>query len=150
MKIHSSRFLTSVVLAVHPLFFLAAGCMSVDLDQSRDFSAGIQQKDIPVPLYFEFDKDRSYSFIRYNSGEGSFRSWSGFYYGDQQVGNLIPWYQKQMVVDGWTSKGETADLNRRGLTFVKDDETATIWVYREFDTLIDRYRTVVNAEIHPT
>ncbi len=151
MKFRPPRFhVSAMVLAAQPLLFLASGCMSADLDQNRDFSAGIQQKDIPVPLNFEFDKDRSFSFIRYNSGEGSFRSWSGFYYGDQQVGNLIPWYQKQMVVDGWALKGETSDLRRKGLTFVKGDETATVWVYREFDARIDRYQTVVNAEIHPT
>jgi len=141
---------SALLIASHPLLFVAAGCMSTDVDQNRDFSAGIQQKDIPVPLNFEFDKDRSYSFIRYNSGEGSFRSWSGFYYGDQQVGNLLPWYQKQMVVDGWTLKADTAELSKKGLIFTKGDETATVWIYREFDARIDRFQTVVNAEIHPT
>src|SRR6185503_1919204 len=142
MRIRPPRFgMSALVLASHPLLFLAAGCMSTDVDQNRNFSAGIQQKDIPVPLNFEFDKDRSYSYIPYNSGEGSFRSWSGYYYGDQQVGNLIPWYQKQMVVDGWVLKGDTSALSKKGLIFTKGDETATIWMYREFDARIDRFQT---------
>src|SRR5262245_34108259 len=60
MRVRPPRFgVCALVLASHPLLFLAAGCMSTDVDQNRDFSAGIQQKDIPVPLNFEFDKDRS-------------------------------------------------------------------------------------------
>jgi len=127
------------------------GCLTRGgLDEHPDFSPGVQQNDIPVPLNFQFDRDQSYSLIRFGSGVGSFRSWVGYYYGDQQVGNLVPWYVEQMTVDGWTHRDTRTELARRRLTFVKGDETATVWLYREFIPRFDRYQTVVKAEIHPT
>src|SRR6185295_17906256 len=113
------------------------GCMHREMDVSPDFTFGVQQNDIPVPLGFQFDKDRSeaYSYIKYSStGVGSFRSWKGFYFGDTQVGNLVPWFKSQMAVDGWRYKTTQEELMRKGLQFSKADETASIWLYREFDS----------------
>jgi hypothetical protein len=132
--------------------FWAAGCgLQRDLDSNDEFSLGIQQNDIPVPLNFQFDKDQSFAFIKYDrTAVGSFRSWVGFYYGDQQIGNLIPWYQKQMTADGWAYRDQKEEGDKRCLRYSKGDEMASIWLYRDFDHRSNRYHTVVRAEVHPT
>ena len=127
------------------------GCASHDaIDYSSGFTTGVQQSDIPVPLNFRFDPNRGYDYQSYRTGVGSFRSWRGFYYGDHQVASLIPWYQQQMTVDGWTYRDTREEEGMRCLRFQKGDETASIWLYRDYDQRLDRYVSIVRAEIHPT
>jgi hypothetical protein len=138
-----------------PFFVLAltgAGCMHSELGDPNPYYSVTQEKDIPAPRDFLFDKDRSYTYTLYRDpkGIGSFRNTTLYYYGDQHVGKLIPWYQEQMRADGWNYKENRDDQDRRCLVFTKTNETATIQIYREFDKRKDRYMTFVQAEIHPT
>lgn len=153
-KVHPLHRFHCPALALLPLLpiILLPGCGSWHVRDSDPFFVdGVQQDDIPVPLYFQFDRDRSVAYTAYAApGVGSFRSWTGYYYGDQQVGNLVPWYEEQMRIDGWAHRDTRVEQDRKRLTFQKGDETATIWLYRQFDHRLDRYTTVVQAEIHPT
>src|SRR5437867_1618219 len=119
------RRVFAVLLALCAAALLIPGCMAyVERDSDPSFSEGVQQDDIPVPRYFQFDKDQSYAFIRYASpGPGSFRSWTGYYYGDQQVGNLVPWYVQQMGADGWSYRDTQTEQEQKRLTFQKGEET---------------------------
>ena len=130
---------------------LFAGCQGLeDVDGNLDFTTGQQQDDIPVPKDFTFLPARSPSYIRYSSGVGAFRQWDGVYTGDQQERNLVPWYEKQMQLDGWKHKSTEIENDQRVLTFVKGTETAKIRIFRELDLHERRHVTVVHAGISPT
>ena len=135
------------------LALTSPGCMQQsELGDPNPYYSVTQEKDIPAPRDFLFDKDRSYTYTLYRDpkGIGSFRNTTLYYFGDQHVGKLVPWYQEQMRADGWAYKENRDDQDRRCLVFTKTNETATIQIYREFDKRKDRYLTFIQAEIHPT
>ncbi len=134
------------------LVHLSPGCMHSELSDPNPYISVTQEKDIPAPRDFQFDKDRSFTYTLYRDpkGVGSFRTSTLYYYGDQQVGKLVPWYLEQMKADGWGHKETSDNQDKRCLTFTKGSETATVLLYREFDPRMDRYLTFVQAEVHPT
>ncbi len=135
-----------------------AGCESYQKqDPARDENWTVRQdKDIAAPRNFTLDKDQSRSFILYDytTGVGGFRCTTNYYYGDQQIGNLVPWYVEQMRIDGWAHKSTSDESEKKRMVFTKTgvmgDETGTVWIYREFDPRFDKYLTFVKTEVHPT
>jgi hypothetical protein len=143
----------AVVGALMGLVCLIGGGCATDSDTSPYFSVK-QEHDIPPPLSFKWDKDNpeTFSYIAYDDpkGVGYFRSSTNVYYGDEQIVNLVPWYIEQMKKDGWIHKETSFAEGKKRLVFKKGDETATIWLYRKFDTRMDRNLTFVKAKVSPT
>ncbi len=140
------------LLVLFPAVLSLPGCLTYSrLEADPTFVSGVQEDDIPVPIDFRFDKERSYSYIAYTRmSVGRFRSSKSYYYGEHQPAVLVPWYKNQMARDGWGFKDSSVELEKNNLLFTKGDETAIVRIYREFSHKADRYQTVVEAEISPT
>lgn len=106
-----------------------------------------EQPDIPAPVTFEFDAERSYAFEPATVPEGRFRSWRGYYRGEGESGLLVPWYIEEMRKSGWTLK--RLDEASKKLTFEKGNECATIKIMRELDTKAAKYVNIVEATVRP-
>lgn len=148
-----STFLVHVAYgALASIIFLGPGLgCRTPVDTNPNFTVN-QEKDIPVPRNFQFDTDKSSNYNLYSDPKnvGYFRSSILYYYGDQEVGNLVPWYIDQMKLDGWNFKDTRDELDKKRLSFTKGSESAVIWLYREYDGRFDRFQTYVRADIHPT
>ncbi len=142
----------AALLGLIALLLTLPGCLTQSrLEADPNFVSGVQEDDIPVPIDFRFDKERSHSYIAYKRmNVGQFRSSASFYYGEHQPAVLVPWYKDQMARDGWAFKDARVHMEKNHIVFTKGDETAVVRLYREFSHKADRYQTVVEAEIHPT
>lgn len=140
------RFTRSVLLAaVSSLLAVGAGCVAPPTGIPA--VAGTEQEDIPVPETFDLRQSHSPEFA-ITEPQARFRSWRGEYVGETRVGEVVPWYIREMVHHKWEYKGidETKDTT---LYFEKGDESAEISIFRETDGKAGGFFTIVQAEIHP-
>jgi len=143
---HAAHFTRSVVFAaVSSLLSIGTGCVAPPT--GIPVMAGTEQEDIPVPKTFDLRHSHAPEF-EITEPHARFRSWTGEYVGKTRVGEVVPWYVKEMGNHKWEYKGIDESKDTR-LYFEKGDESAEIRIYRETDSRAGGFLTIVRAEIHP-
>lgn len=122
------RLLPLAAPLVATLILTGVGC--VQMPSGLKVMDGGEQEDFPVPRSFELER----SFVPDEKLEASFRSWQGYYIGHGEVGDLVPWYVREMGNHQWRFKGvrdvDGSKKNKK-LDFEKGDEVSLVHIYEE-------------------
>lgn len=141
-----------IFLAMATVGVLLVGCIRSTGDLRGLTHTGSEQDDFPVPPNF----DLLGSPVEYRPvlptipGISDFRSWTARYIGQSTLGEIAPFYVREMPSLGWT----VGDIRNRGsksklLTFFKGDDQATVSLYRKFSGKLGGMATIIEGHIGP-
>ena len=153
MKIQSV-FRGNLFVRLIPTTTLAAGCLlwafgcTGEIRRNEDFKSGVEPGDVPIPTSFELLESRAY---QPDIPESNFRSSFSKYATDLRVGEIPAVFVEEMPKQGWKFQyvADRAAGDIKELLFYKDDDQATIRIYRGYHRMRGGYSTIVETEVGP-
>ena len=125
---------------------MSVGCFPSIPLPGVEVARNVQYDDIPVPLGFEYDDNKSWAYLRFEEGPVAMRSCEFVYWGDRPLTDLASWYLEQMRLEGW-AHDRTDEHGDISLHFSKNRESAEIYLERAVNDRREGYITKLTARI---
>ncbi len=121
----------TLILLVLGSSLVSVGCVTVMPPTERlEVSTDRQYQDIPVPFEFEYDRQKSWAYTRFEDKPLNLRSCVLVYWGDSPVRQVREWYLDQMPKHDWVFEETMRKSQSQRMIFSKGSEIAKIDVRR--------------------